>query len=241
MQSLKNNEIQSGADTYSSAISEAVNYTRWILDECSPYLGNRVLEVGLGHGSYRQCLPPQVKYYGVDIDDDSVAQAKARHPQDIVFKSDIADSAFLQKLENEIIDSVLCINVLEHIDKHKDALQNLMTVIRPGGHLFLFVPAFNALYTDLDRLAGHHRRYRKEDILALLPKNSRIIKNKYFNPIGGLGWWVNGLVKHDSLNSGAVNGQITVFDKYILPISRSLDPLTAPFFGQSLIAVLQRI
>jgi 2-polyprenyl-3-methyl-5-hydroxy-6-metoxy-1,4-benzoquinol methylase len=231
---------QSGAETYSSAIGEAINYTRWILDEASPYVGLRVLEVGLGHGSYRTALPSGITYFGVDIDEDSVSEARIKYPSDTLIQSDISDASFTQAATGFAVDTILCVNVLEHILDHEKAFQNLIQVLQPGGHLFLFVPAFEALYTDLDRLAGHHRRYHKEDIAPLLPDGAKIIVNKYFNPIGGLGWWFNGLFRHNSLNSGAVNGQITLFDKYVLPLSRTCDLITKPFFGQSLICVVKK-
>lgn len=233
-------QIQSGAETYSSAISDAVNYTRWILDEASPFIGERVLEVGLGHGSYRAVLPAGVKYFGVDIDLDSVQQAQSKYPDDTLIQADISDPIFTKTASGFGVDSMLCINVLEHIPDHKQAFQNLIEILKPGGHLFLFVPAFNSLYTDLDRLAGHERRYRKNDMLALLPAGATIVVNKYFNPVGGVGWWINGLFRHKSLNAKGVNSQIIVFDKYVLPISRAADCITNSFFGQSLICVVKK-
>jgi hypothetical protein len=104
------------------------------------------------------------------------------------------------------------------------------------------VPAMMSLYNDLDHLAGHHRRYSIKDfrrILSDLPVN--VEKLCYFNPIGGLGWWINRFRRHTSLNSDAVNGQIEVFEKYVLPVSRILDPLTRRFFGQSLICIARHL
>jgi SAM-dependent methyltransferase len=237
---LPESEIQSGAETYSSAMGDAVNYFRWILDEFQPFMGKKVLEVGLGHGSYRACLPNELSYVGIDIDSDSVAQAKRKYPGDTILKADIADPSFAASLKGSGIDSVLCINVLEHILDHRLAVANLVEIMEPGGHLFLFVPAFQALYTELDQLAGHHRRYRKADLEALVPPTAKVVVSKYFNSIGGFGWWVNGFFRHKSLNDGAVNTQITVFDKYILPFSRMLNPLTGPWFGQSAILVVRK-
>ncbi|MBA3857747.1 MAG: hypothetical protein C0507_12640 [Cyanobacteria bacterium PR.3.49] len=241
MQQLQIENSKSGADTFSSAIKSAVNYHRWILDEFRPYIGGRILEVGLGHGNYRPLLPQDATYFGIDIDERCIEQAKASYPGDSFELWDISDSSKVQSFAKRKIDTVICINVLEHILPHKPAFRNLVETLEPGGHLLLFVPAFQALYTSLDELAGHHRRYHLADLRELTPPNCKIIVNKYFNPIGGLGWWVNGFFKHKSLNDNAVNGQIEVFDKYVLPISRSIDPLVNKVFGQSLLAVVEKV
>jgi hypothetical protein len=71
--------------------------------------------------------------------------------------------------------------------------------------------------------------------------DAQIVKLCYFNPVGALGWSTNSLTSHRSLNSDAVNKQIELFDKYLVPISRSLDPLTRRFFGQSVTCVVRRV
>lgn len=64
--------------------------------------------------------------------------------------------------------------------------------------------------------------------------------NRYFNSLGGVGWWLNRWISHDLLDSCAVNAQITFFDRYIIPISKAIDPATSPFFGQSFICVVEK-
>ena len=133
------------------------------------------------------------------------------------------------------------INVLEHIEDDATAIANLVDVLKPGGHLLISVPALMLLYNDLDRLAGHCRRYttrRLQDLLSDQPVE--IVRLSYFNPIGGLGWLANRLKRYDSLNDAAVNGQIALFDKYIVPVSRALDPLSRGFFGQSVTCIARR-
>ncbi len=230
--------------SYSSAIGGAVNYTNWVIDEFRPYFGRKLLEVGLGHGGYRDFLPPLARYVGIDIDAEAVeiARAAAREPSDLFLQADITDLGLKDRLAGHDVDTVLCVNVLEHIEDDRRALANLLEVLPAGGHLLLFVPAFKALYNDLDRFAGHHRRYRKSDLRGLIPpERGRLLASRYFNPVGGLGWWINGFARHDSLDDASVNRQIEVFDRYVLPVSRALNPLTRPFFGQSLIAVVQKL
>lgn len=230
-----------GAETYSSAITQAVNYTHWVIDAFADYIGDHLLEVGLGHGSYRAFLPPLKGYVGIDIDEAAIETASARYPHDTFLCADVADPCLIDCLVGTPIDTVLCANVLEHIEDDKAAVRVLLALLREGGHLLLFVPALPLLYGEMDRLAGHHRRYTKHSLAALVPPNKgRVLVNRYFNPVGALGWWVNGLLPHRSLNSNAINGQISLFDRYVLPVSRLIDPLTRSFFGQSIACVVQK-
>ena len=225
-----------GAETYSSAVGEAVNYTRWVIDAFDGLVGRRILEIGIGHGGYVDHLPTPEAYLGVDIDALSVAQASAARPQYKYLQADVAAPEFSRRLDGQQFDTVLCLNVLEHIEDHRAALTNLLNALRPGGHLLLFVPAFEGLYSPLDRLAGHHRRYTRKALAELIPADlARIVRNEYFNPIGGIGWWANKFVAHKSLNASGVDSQVRLFDRYILPISRCLNPLTRSLFGQSIV------
>jgi SAM-dependent methyltransferase len=230
-----------GAETYSSAIATAHKYTRWMVSPFEPYLCGDIVEVGIGHGSYFEILGPYGSYMGIDIDERSVAAARQRYPAGRFAHADILQPDFLDGILPAKADGIVSVNVLEHIEDDATAVRNLVNALKPGGVLMINVPALMSLYNDLDRLAGHYRRYSRADLqrlLAGLPV--KIERISYFNPIGGLGWWVNKFRRHESLNSDAVNGQIVLFEKFILPISRLLDPVTRGFFGQSVIAIARR-
>lgn len=233
---------KSGAETYSSAIAGAYRYMHWMLSPFMPYLHGDVVEVGIGHASYFEALSPVCRYLGVDIDERSVAEARKRFPGGRFARADILEPGFVQRLLPDKADGIVAINVLEHVQDDAAAIRNLVDAIKPGGALMITVPAHMALYNDMDRLAGHYRRYRREDLAARLEGLPvRIEKLAYFNPIGGLGWWANRFRRHESLDSDDINGQIVLFEKYVLPFSRMLDPLTRGFFGQSVNCVAVRL
>lgn len=232
--------LKTGSQTYSSAIETAHNYTRWILSRCEPYFGRVILEVGLGHGGYRPFLPAHIRYVGLDIDPLSVEHARRQYPGDTFVAADVVDPALRDTLAPFGIDTVICINVLEHITEDRRAIENLMRILPPGGHLIVLSPAFPALFSSLDQLAGHVRRYLRADVPALTPPGAAIVRNEYFNSIGGAGWFLNKLIRHSDLNAGAVNSQIVLFDRYIVPIARLCDVLTRRVFGQSVIFVLEK-
>jgi SAM-dependent methyltransferase len=229
------------APTFSSAIADAHNYMDWIVGTFRPYLGRDVLEVGIGHGSYYEYLSKLGSYRGVDIDPANVEGSRARYPGGDFELADICSEEFRSRFGSGKVDTVVCCNVVEHIEDDNRAVGNLADALVSGGHLLILVPALQQLYGELDRLAGHYRRYDKPMMLkACAGAPIEILELRYFNSIGGLAWWVNRFAKHRSLDAGAVNAQIRIFDKYVLPISRMVDPLTRGFFGQSLICVARR-
>lgn len=233
-------KLKTGSQTYSSAIETADNYTRWIVSKCADFLGDTILEVGLGHGGYRNFLPPSARYIGLDIDPDSVAHAQRKHPNDTFVVADVTDAALPATLAPHPIDTVICINVLEHVPDDRRAVENLMAVLRPGGHLVVLSPAFPALYSSLDEMAGHVRRYTRADVPALAPPGTEVVRNEYFNAVGGVGWYINKLVRHSDLNAVAVNSQIVFFDRYVVPVAKTVDLAARHIFGQSIIFVIRK-
>ena len=227
-------------DTYSDAIAEANRYTNWIVSQFTPYLGASTVEIGIGHGSYIDRLADGRRYAGLDIDPEAVAEAQRKYPSHTFICADLSDAQFAQRVKDRF-DSVVCCNVLEHIAEDQPAVQSLAQLLTRDGHLLLFVPALPALYGDLDRLAGHYRRYTRQALVTLMDRAQlEILELRYFNPLGGVGWWLNRALRHQSLNATAVNTQIRTFDKWGVPISRMLDPLCRRVFGQSLLCIARR-
>ena len=214
----------------------------WVIDQFRPYLKGKILEVGFGHGHYSDMLSKFGDYCGVDHDRESVENARRTMPGRNFAVCDILVQEQLRSLFPAGVDAVFTINVLEHIEDDAIAIANLVDVLKPGGHLLISVPALMLLYNDLDRLAGHCRRYTTTRLRELLKEQPvELVRLSYFNPIGGLGWFANRLKRHNSLNDAAVNGQIALFDKYAVPLSRALDPLSRSFFGQSVTCIARRL
>ena len=220
-------------------MESANHYNQWIVSAYAPYIGHSVLEVGIGHGAFRGLVNTPT-YLGVDIDPATVERARLAQPRVEWLVADVAGDGFPRLIGARRFDTVLCVNVLEHVREQEAGLRNMLGVLEPGGHLLLFVPAFKSLYTDLDRLAGHIRRYRALQVRRLLVgAGAEVLIAEYFNPVGGVGWWLNRFLSHQALESGVVS-QVRFFDRYVLPASRALNPATRGFFGQSVIAVARK-
>lgn len=240
-ESTSANELVSGFSTMASAIEFIDNYNNWIIEKFKPYIGEKILEIGTGQGNFKKYLDKTAdQYHSVDIDADVIARAKTRDPKGNYFVSDVSSPEFLNIAEKLGLDTVMCVNVFEHIPAQHEAMNNMLNALKPGGHLLIFVPAFNTLYNDMDRMAGHVTRYTKNSIKKFVPSNAQVVKMEYFNPIGGLGWWANKFKKHDNIDSKNINTQVAIFDKYIVPLSKIVNFATKSFFGQSLILILKK-
>ncbi len=182
--------IPVGAETYSSAMADAKNYISWILESFSGYLAAPVLEIGVGHGSYASLLRNYGEYIGVDIDPASVDEARERFP-DLDFRVvDITSPEMVALASERKVKTIVCLNVIEHIEDDAKAVTNLAQALQPGGHLLIIVPALELLFNDLDRLAGHHRRYSRNRMQSrLVEAGLDVVRCDYFNSIGVLAGW----------------------------------------------------
>jgi SAM-dependent methyltransferase len=230
-----------GFETVASAIDTAENYTRWVVSQFRPYIGRRVVEVGLGHANFLPHFGDLEAYLGIDIDADVVARAQKRHPARNFSCIDACDSAFVTAARLISPDTIICFNVLEHLVDDQRAVSNMLEPLQRGGHLCVFVPAMPSIFGRLDELAGHVRRYTLKTARALKTRPvDHLVRSQYFNPIGALGWWLNNYRGHDSLENASISSQVRMFDKFVVPLSRGMDPLTQHLFGQSIVVVIQR-
>lgn len=232
---------KTGFNTLSSSMEFADNYVNWILHIFKPYIGSKLLEVGTGRANFRRHFIALEHYVSIDIDETVVERAEIKDPKGLYIKVDVAGDKFKEAFGGRYFDTIICVNVLEHIEDEQKAISNMLAVLEHGGFLLILVPALTTLYSDLDRLAGHIRRYTLKGLSAAFKNfDCELIKLEFFNPIGGIGWWANKLFRYSDLEDSKVKRQIHLFDKYILPVSRVINPVTKNFFGQSIICVVKK-
>ncbi len=217
-------------------LQKVKNYNKWLYEQFAPYVGRFVLEIGAGVGNITEFLRTQNRtVFATDISDEFVAYLTQRYSSEenvIVFKHN-AENIF----HDHEIDTIVCINVLEHIEDDRKALRSMFTSLLPLGHLILLVPAHPFLYGSIDRAIGHFRRYRKKELCEKIRQSGFLLKKIYaFNPVGTLGWFLQGkIMKVDFLEPR----QTLLFDR-IVPILKRLPFQRNPFFGISFIAIAQK-
>ena len=133
-------------------------------------------------------------------------------------------------------DSVVCLNVLEHIADDALVLEGFRSCLAPGGRLLLLVPAHRVLHGEIDRSVGHERRYSRAPLRRLLEQSGLDpVELRYVNPVGALGWLVSSRVLR---RPQVPSGPLRTYDR-LVPVLRHLDRLSLPF-GLSLWAVARR-
>ena len=210
----------------------------WVYNEISPYIGNRVLEAGCGYLPYISHLVDKEVVAAVDNNPLMLDALKKRRGFNVNVRAIEASLDDLPKkdLLNLKLDTIICLNTLEHIKDDIEVLRNFNSILSKG-HLVLLVPAFEKLYCSLDKAAGHYRRYQLKEISEKVEScGFEIQKKMYFNLFGILGWIVNGkILKKERLS----NKLLSLFNSF-LPFFNFLEKLVGPPFGLSIILICRK-
>lgn len=224
-----------GAATLES-MSQAVWYNRWTINKFSKYLNGDILEVGCGIGNFTQMLTAFGNVYAIDIDRDHVrdAQKLSKGRAKIEFGDIEKQNTFFS---GKKFDTVICLNVLEHIEGDRVALENIYSLLKKGGVLILLVPAHEFLFGEIDKSIGHFRRYDKKSLLQFMTSLSfKIVKVRILNMLGAVGWWFAGkLLSNKTVDKNKV-GFFNILAPFVLP----MEDLFEPPIGTSVLVVAQK-
>ncbi len=241
MSSMENSEIIKALE----ANSKTPNYNKWIFDNLKNFLGESILEIGSGIGNITTYISENTGSQLVltEILDEFLAVLKKRYGSRNnikIFKCDVLDKEFVELVSKFDIDTVLCINVLEHLEDDLKALCQIKRIIKKEGHIVILVPAFNFLYSRWDSVIGHYKRYNKERLVRLLSlAGFRIKKVYYMNFMGFFAWFFSAKILNLSPASAnsIVSKQAIFFDRYAVNPSSVIEGIVHPPFGLSVFAV----
>jgi glycosyltransferase involved in cell wall biosynthesis len=221
-------------------MSALAPYNRWLHDRFDAHLGRRILEVGSGVGNQTRYFVDRERVVASDVEAHYVRELGTRfgslsNVRIASFRFPLAP-ADLEALRAEAPDTIVCLNVLEHIEDDAGTLRDFGRVLPPDGRLVLLVPALASLYGSLDVHLGHYRRYEKEPLEALVKASGFAIDEiRFLNRPGVLGWWLNSrFLKRKVLPKR----QLRAF-KGLLPLLRS-EEKRPPTFGMSLLVLARR-
>src|SRR5262249_21949305 len=190
-------------DVYGSHIlarlSRAPNFNIWMAETIGSYCGSRVLEIGSGVGNLTRRLIPRSKYVASDVNPlylQTLGAISVDRPYMKASYCDITDISSFPRIE-EGYDTVICLNVIEHVEDDSRALLNIKTVLADFGTAIVLVPQGQWNFGTLDQVLGHQRRYSKESLQKLAQGCGFVVKEiREFNRIGTLAWFVNGKILH---------------------------------------------
>jgi len=219
-------------------LEEAHRYGDYVFGLFRPFVGRRVLEVGAGIGTMtRRLLAAADLVIGVEPNASCLARLEANVHGESRFTllPCHLEECDLDDLRRKQLDTVYCVNVLEHIEDDVAALKMFRDVIVTGGHVLIYVPAIQAAYGPLDAELGHHRRYSKRTLSAAFSAAGlELIRLQYANAIGLIGWMYNSHVtktRHHSVE------QVKLFERFVAPWALPMERLIPPPLGSSLVAV----
>jgi SAM-dependent methyltransferase len=217
-------------------LSSVDHYNCWIFDRLAPYAGRRILDVGCAIGNITSHFLDRELVVGIDVVREFVEAVRERFANRTNFRAELADIAGsgVLALRSESFDTVVCTNVLEHVRDDRRGLEHMHTLLVPGGRLLLFVPAFPALWGTLDEADHHYRRYGRSELRTkLVDAGFRVERLAFTNPLGIVGWVLNGKVLKRQVVSA---GQLRLYDRLVPALSR-LERVVRPPLGLSLVAV----
>jgi len=221
------------------ALASATNYYRWLIGRFEPYLGANVLEVGAGIGTFSEMLlsVPRVKsLVAIEPAANTYPQLATRlagNSRATAIKGYLDDYSM-----NSSVDSLVAVNVLEHVEDDAEFLRLAWKAVVPGGTLLLFVPAVPQIFGSLDREFEHRRRYTKSTLGDRIERAGWTIeKVEYMNLPGVLFWFVAAkvLLWKSIPASGA-----RLYDRFIIPLTRRVESIVRVPIGQSLLAVARK-
>jgi SAM-dependent methyltransferase len=227
-----------GHDTLST-MDAMRTYNEWLWKRIRPFVGQRVLEAGCGTGTMTRRLVTRRRVVALDSDLHYVSALAGRYAGRSnvrVLQADLSAETW-PELQEEQFDTIICMNVLEHVPDDQHVLQRFGQLLRPGGHLILLVPAHQRLYGTLDRALGHYRRYEFASLREQLRGCGFGVERMcHLNPTGTLGWFINGRILRRTVLPPF---QTRLYD-FMYPVLSLVELLRLPL-GLSVLAIARKL
>jgi len=210
---------------------KARNWKNYWRNQIAGYVGGEVLEVGAGIGANTKLLADLSYHRWTSLEPDAAlaSQIEKQSQRHRILTSTIAGLP-----AEERFDTILYIDVLEHIEGDREEMRGAAAHLRPGGHLIVLAPAHPFLYTPFDSAIGHFRRYTRASLQAVAPGNLRAIRIVYLDSAGMLASAANRMLLKSAMPT---ERQILTWDGWLVPVSSVLDRLFGWRFGKSVIGI----
>ena len=238
----QNIEHYSGEELH--ILAETYNYQEWIAEQFHPYLRGKIMEIGAGTGTMakrwlvyadelhlvepaRNLFPVLQKVFHSNL---KVFLHHGALEEILSVKPELAVGAF---------DVIVMVNVLEHMEDDVRVLDLVNQMLKPSGHLLIFVPAMPGLYGPLDQKFGHYRRYTREGLASICRKSGHEITSvRYFDVFGIFPWWfVNRILRSSNMSLRMAR----IYDRFVVPLTRHAEKAVSFPFGKNLVLVGHKV
>lgn len=221
------------------AVAEATNYYGWIIDSFGRAIGERIVEAGAGIGTVsdlvlRRASPREMLL--IEPAGNNIPELHRRFDDD---KRVRIHHGYLEDIGDTVAaDTVIAVNVMEHVERDAEFLRAAHLTLASGGALLLLVPAMPAIYGSLDRAFDHYRRYTRSGLeQSLLAAGFEIETLHYLNIVGVVAWFAAGRVFHRTTLG---RPQVRFYDRWVIPWLRRIESRIHAPVGQSLLAIARK-
>jgi SAM-dependent methyltransferase len=228
--------------TYSYVGSElelfrhARNWKEYYYRQIKAYLGESVLEVGAGMGGTTQVLCRQSHQRWLCLEPDPQLVEALEADSVLPPLCEVQQGTINALPQNELFDTIIYIDVLEHIEDDYSEVNQAKSHLKIGGNLVVLSPAHQWLFSPFDGAIGHYRRYNETMYRRLSKANLTLTRVKYLDSVGLLASFSNRWLKQ----SMPTLGQIKLWDTWMVPVSRLVDPIFRYKLGKSILGIWQR-
>jgi 2-polyprenyl-3-methyl-5-hydroxy-6-metoxy-1,4-benzoquinol methylase len=215
----------------------AVHWKSYLARQIQPYLGPEVLELGAGIGATTRylCRGTHTRWVCLEPDPDlAVRLTQAIEANNLPACCKPAVGTLVDSSDLGEFDTLLYIDVLEHIEDDRDELVRAAGRLKSGGHLVVLSPAHPWLYTPFDAAIGHYRRYTKQTMKAVAPDSLELVRLRYLDAVGMAASLANRVLLRQAMPS---RGQIALWDNIMVRLSRLVDPVLGYALGKSVLGV----
>ena len=214
------------------AMKHAQNYNRYLIDLIKANApGNAVLDFGAGGGTF--AAPMSAAGFDVRCIEPDAALQQELESQALLTYGD------LEQIPRDSIDYVYTLNVLEHIEDDQAALDSLAAKLKANGRILIYVPAFQCLFSSMDRKVGHFRRYRSDQLKARVQRSGLQVETARY--VDSAGFFASLIFKWFGSDSGEISPRsVALYDRIAFPVSKLADLFLSRVLGKNLLVVASK-
>ncbi len=218
----------------------ATNWKEYLAAQIRPLLGQRVLEVGAGMGGTTERLAgnDQTSWVCLEPDPELIRRIQEKCDRGELPRGCVPRQGILSDLgSDEQFDTILYIDVLEHIEHDAAEMAAAAAHLSPGGRIVVLSPSYQWLYSPFDQAIGHYRRYSRKTLRAAAPDGLDCVRMRYLDSVGVMASAANRFLMKQGMPTPS---QLRFWDRVLVPLSRWVDRLTAFTFGKSILGVWRK-
>lgn len=217
----------------------AINWKKYFARQIKPFIHGNVLEVGAGIGATTLLLNDGKANSWTMLEPDEAMFAditKKKENGEFLTNTKLAKGTIGTLGTAEKYDTIIYIDVLEHIEADAAEMAAAASLLTAGGRIIVLSPAFQSLYSPFDKAIGHFRRYTKSTLKKAAPPALETVSIRYYDSAGYFASLVNKIFLRQSYPT---QKQVLFWDRWIVPVSRVTDVLCFHSFGKSIIGIWQ--